>query len=184
MKKKLFFMTMALLPMVGFVACDDDDDNNEGQGTTPTAKKFEVVSTKSSDCLGSPWDLLGKDENSNSAYCDYMYDARTNTLKLIASNIQRNCEDVPTMSAYCIDNKITSHISSDPTIITNCECIYSDTIVMRGFNPKIYTLTIYNSTFAQGSEEIDFSANKNIEGRIYIDEPVPQIEPVYFGPNY
>ena len=47
---------MALLPVAGFVACDDDD--NENNNVTPSnVEKMEIVSTGASDCLGSPYDL-------------------------------------------------------------------------------------------------------------------------------
>ncbi len=169
---------MALLPVAGFVACDDDD--NENNNVTPSnVEKMEIVSTGASDCLGSPYDLAGKGDENKFAYCDYVYNAKNGTIKLVINNIIRNCAFVPTLSAnnnyYSKNIEVTISVPSkdDLTNTVSCECLYSDTIVMRGLS-GVHTLTI-NNDYYRAKTEIDFSSETDIENRVYIDEEIPSI---------
>ncbi len=169
---------MALLPVAGFVACDDDD--NENNNVTPSnVEKMEIVSTGASDCLGSPYDLAGKGDENKFAYCDYVYNAKNGTIKLVINNIIRNCAFVPTVSAnnnyYSKNIEVTISVPSkdDLTNTVSCECLYSDTIVMRGLS-GVHTLTI-NNNYYRAKTEIDFSSETDIENRVYIDEEIPSI---------
>ena len=178
MKKNLFLMAMALLPVAGFVACDDDD--NENNNVTPSnVEKMEIVSTGASDCLGSPYDLAGKGDENKFAYCDYVYNAKNGTIKLVINNIIRNCAFVPTVSAnnnyYSknIEVTISEPSKDDLADMARCECLYSDTIVMRGLS-GVHTLTI-NNNYYRAKTEIDFSSETDIENRVYIDEEIPSI---------
>ena len=169
---------MALLPVAGFVACDDDD--NENNNVTPSnVEKMEIVSTGASDCLGSPYDLAGKGDENRIAYCDYVYNAKNGTIKLVINNIIRNCAFVPTVSAnnnyYSKNIEVTISVPSkdDLTNMVSCECLYSDTIVMRGLS-GVHTLTI-NNNYYRAKTEIDFSSETDIENRVYIDEEIPSI---------
>ena len=177
MKKNLFLVAMALLPVAGFVACDDDD--NENNNVTPSnVEKMEIVSTGASDCLGSPYDMAGKGDENKFAYCDYVYNAKNGTIKLVINNIIRNCAFVPTVSAnnnyYSKNIEVTiSEPSKDDSTLVSCECLYSDTIVMRGLS-GVHTLTI-NNNYYRAKTEIDFSSETDIENRVYIDEEIPTI---------
>ena len=169
---------MALLPVAGFVACDDDD--NENNNVTPSnVEKMEIVSTGASDCLGSPYDMTGKGDENKFAYCDYVYNAKNGTIKLVINNIIRNCAFVPTVSAnsnyYSKNIEVTISVPSkdDLTNTVSCECLYSDTIVMRGLS-GVHTLTI-NNNYYRAKTEIDFSSETDIENRVYIDEEIPSI---------
>lgn len=169
---------MALLPVAGFVACDDDD--NENNNVTPSnVEKMEIVSTGASDCLGSPYDMAGKGDENKFAYCDYVYNAKNGTIKLVINNIIRNCAFVPTVSAnnnyYSKNIEVTISVPSkdDLTNTVSCECLYSDTIVMRGLS-GVHTLTI-NNNYYRAKTEIDFSSETDIENRVYIDEEIPSI---------
>ena len=177
MKKNLFLVAMALLPVAGFVACDDDD--NENNNVAPSnVEKMEIVSTGASDCLGSPYDLAGKGDENKFAYCDYVYNAKNGTIKLVINNIIRNCAFVPTLSAnnyYSKNIEVTiSEPSKDDSTLVRCECLYSDTIVMRGLS-GVHTLTIKDGSKYRAKAEIDFSSETDIENRVYIDEEIPSI---------
>lgn len=178
MKKTLYLTAIALLPVAGFVACDDDDNENNNAIPSKT-EKMEIVSTGASDCLGSPYDLAGKGDENKFAYCDYVYNAKNGTIKLVINNIIRNCAFVPTVSAnnnyYSKNIEVTiSEPSKDDSTLVRCECLYSDTIVMRGFS-GVHTLTIKDGSKYRAKTEIDFSSETDIENRVYIDEEIPTI---------
>lgn len=178
MKKTLYLTAIALLPVAGFVACDDDDNENNNAIPSKT-EKMEIVSTGASDCLGSPYDLAGKGDENKFAYCDYVYNAKNGTIKLVINNIIRNCAFVPTVSAnnnyYSKNIEVTiSEPSKDDSTLVRCECLYSDTIVMRGLS-GVHTLTIKDGSKYRAKTEIDFSSETDIENRVYIDEEIPTI---------
>ena len=166
MKKNLLFVAMALLPVAGFVACDDDDDNNSN--VTPIEEaKCKVVSTSLSQCLGSPYELAGKDDPTllPPAYCDYIYSANNGTLKLVINNIVRNCEydGVPEVDLGRNSFSIDIPLDGDG-VMAKCLCTYSDTIVLQGFRRDIYTLSLKNIDY-YANTEIDLSAGTDVEDR-------------------
>ena len=177
MKKKLFFMTMALLPVAGFVACDDDDNNSNATIIPVENKEMQPVRIVNSGCLGSPSSVNGKDESENNPYCDYVYNAEDDILKLIVSNIVAPCGNVPEISAKNLADTIKVELAYSDTGV-DCICVYSDTIVLRGFNKKKYTLNIREG-IKMSTSELDLTSGKNVENRVYLDQYIQ--DKVYIG---
>ena len=61
-------MAMALLPVAGFVACDDDDNNSNATIIPVENKEMQPVRIVNSGCLGSPSSVNGKDESENNMF--------------------------------------------------------------------------------------------------------------------
>lgn len=174
MNKKLFAMLLAAMPIAGFVACDDDDDNNNSE-----EQQVSIVSSGNSECLGSPYGLIGKGDTVNNGFCDYTYDAATGTMKLIVTTSQ-NCAVVPTIQADFDGNNINVSLDApegqmlitpegDTTYVyANCNCLYSDTLVLNNLTKDNYNLNVVNNNY-KGSAEINLSPKKDITDRIYLD---------------
>lgn len=177
MKKTLFLTAMALLPVAGFVACDDDDNNSNATIIPVENKEMQPVRIVNSGCLGSPSSVNGKDESENNPYCDYVYNAEDDILKLIVSNILAPCENVPEISAKNLADTIKVELAYSDTGV-DCICVYSDTIVLRGFNKRKYTLNIREG-IKMSTSELDLTSGKNVENRVYLDQYIQ--DKVYIG---
>lgn len=170
MRRKIFTMALAILPIAGFIACDDDQENNETPVVKPVSNTTEVIKTGESDCLGNPYSL-NKGDDIIYAYCDIAYDAKKDQLKLIVSNIAFYCEAKTYLSASFNNDKIKVEVSDSSKYYAKCDCLYSDTIVMQGFEKRNYTLDVYNMHY-MNSTNLELGQNSDIEKRIYIDKEV------------
>lgn len=182
MKNKVLAMLLAAVPVVGFVACDDDDNDNNDNNSVPVS----VISSSNSECLTNSlgyWDNLGKDDAGagHYAYCEYAYDSLTGNVQLIVKDIERNCATKPVIKASINGNNIDVDFDTPKGIfsgvneegdtlyaVADCYCIYSDTLVLGNLtNNNTYLLSVKNDSLI-GKSEINLSAKKSAS--FYIDE--------------